>query len=129
MSSSATPAASRKRKAGLWLAIGSAVALFVVAAWLTYLAQSRSWMNPLADANFDRITDFDGIEVNGSDLSRRSIVIVSVGPRGGFVDAGSIRIGGAELANLTKGAFGGLYVPGIGTAGFSHDGAQVWVRV
>lgn len=66
MGSGATPAPDRKRETGLWVALGSAVAGFAVAVWLMHLAPSRPWTNPLADANFDRISDFDGIEVDAA---------------------------------------------------------------
>src|SRR5262249_39501517 len=82
-------------------AVSGAVALLAlgVAAWLL----DRSdffWRNPLANAQFTRLTDFEGEECD-ADISSDGKFVVFLSDRDGPYDAWVHRLGTGEFVNLT----------------------------
>ena len=119
---------SRTRGKFLLLAAMTVVALAAgVGLWL----QSREyfWRNPIADAKFQTITDFDGVE-QAATVSRDGHFVAFLSDRDGQMDVWVTQAGSGQFHNLTHGASPELVNPSIRTLGFSPDGSSVtyWVR-
>ena len=87
------------------------------------------WRNPIADARFQTVTDFDGIEQDAA-LSRDGHFVAFLSDRDGQMDVWITQVGSGEFHNLTRGNAPELVNPSIRTLGFSPDGSFVtyWVR-
>src|SRR4029077_7147047 len=124
----AAPELSRSRVRALWW--GTA-AIAVIAATLIW-AVARSdffWRNPLANARFVRLADFEGTEPAAA-ISRDGRFVAFLGDRDGPVDVWVTQPGSGQFHNLTHGKLRELVNPAVRTIGFSPDGALVtmWVR-
>lgn len=119
------PAVPSRRR--LWLA-GIALVVIAVAAGV-FLSRSRAAQNPLADARFTRLTDFEGTE-QAVAISRDGRFVAFLADRDGPVDVWVTQVGSRQFHNLTGGRLGDLVNPDIRTVGFSPDGTLVtcWVR-
>jgi Tol biopolymer transport system component/DNA-binding winged helix-turn-helix (wHTH) protein len=108
--------------ASLLVAVGASV---VVLNRLDYF-----WRNPLADARFTRLTDFEGAEQDAA-ISRDGRFVAFLSDRDGVIDAWIKEVDVGELRNLTRGRGGELRNPAVRTVGFSSDGSDVtlWTRV
>src|SRR5439155_26015308 len=107
----------------------AAVAVLAVATLFTgrYLDRSEFfWKNPLENAQFTRITDFEGTEFDAN-ISGDGKFVAFVSDRDGQFDAWLSQIGSGSFVNLTKGRFGELLLPQPRAVGFSGDGTQVWI--
>jgi Tol biopolymer transport system component len=116
------------RRRGGWLAAGAAVLLLGGAGlWIADVA--HSWRNPLANAQFSRLTDLSGHE-QAAAISRDGRMAAFLTDHEGRTDAWLTRIGSGIYRNLTQGAALELVNPEIRTLGFSADGALVtiWAR-
>ena len=113
------------RAAGI--ALLAVLAVAAVAAWLLYRADFF-WQNPLANAHFTRLTDFEGTELD-ADISADGKFVTFLSDRDGPFDAWVHQIGTGEFANLTKGRIPELLGDFIRNVKFSGDGTQVWLRV
>src|ERR1700733_9668220 len=87
------------------------------------------WRNPIADARFQTVTDFDGLE-QAAAVSRDGPFVAFLSDRDGHMDVWVTQVGSGEFHNLTHGSAPGLANPSIRTLGFSPDGSLVtfWVR-
>jgi hypothetical protein len=87
------------------------------------------WRNPIADARFQTVTDFDGLE-QAAAVSRDGHFVAFLSDRDGHMDVWVTRAGSGEFHNLTHGSALGLPNPSIRALGFSPDGSLVtfWVR-
>jgi len=106
--------------AGVALAIGAGL-------WLH--RTEYFWRNPLADARFQTVTDFDGLE-QAAALSRDGHLVAFLSDRDGQMDVWVTQVGSGEFHNLTHGSVAELVNPSIRTLGFSPDGSLVafWAR-
>ena len=106
---------------------GIAAAILLVAAGVTWQLWKRDyfWQNPLANARSERVTDFDGEEVDAA-ISPDGKFTVFVSDRDGRFDVWVTQIGTGLPVNITKGRFQLPSAGPIRVAGFSGDGAQVW---
>jgi Tol biopolymer transport system component len=97
------------------------------AIWLYQM--KHSWKNPIADARFQTITDFNGV-IQGAAVSRDGHLIAFLSDRDGPVDVWVTQVGSGEYHNLTHGSIQGLVNSSIRTPSFSPDGSLVcfWVR-
>jgi Tol biopolymer transport system component len=130
----ASPPTSAQRQESLlrgwrlvWaLAILGAVAI-VATLWLK--RTERFWRNPLADAHFQTVTDFDGFE-QAAALSSDGHFVAFLSDRDGSTDVWITQVGSGEFHNLTHGSAPGLANPSIRTLAFSPDGSLVtfWLR-
>ena len=104
-----------------------AAAILLVAAGVTWQLWKRDyfWQNPLANARSERVTDFDGEEVDAA-ISPDGKFTVFVSDRDGRFDVWVTQIGTGLPVNITKGRFQLPSAGPIRVAGFSGDGAQVW---
>lgn len=112
-----------------WLAMGLAAALVAVsAAWLARGRITRP-ANPLADARYVQLTDFDGAE-EAAAISRDGHFVAFQSDRDGRMDVWTTQIGTGEFVNLTRGAARDFANPQLRGLGFSPDGTLVtyWSR-
>ena len=87
------------------------------------------WRNPIADARFQTVTDFDGVE-QAAAVSRDGHFVAFLSDRDGQMDVWVTQVGSGQFHNLTHGSVPELVNPSIRTLGFSPDGSFVtfWVR-
>jgi Tol biopolymer transport system component len=87
------------------------------------------WRNPVTDARFQTVTDFDGLE-QAAAISRDGHFVAFLSGRDGPTDIWVTQVGSGVFHNLTHGAVPGLVNPSIRNLGFSPDGALVtyWAR-
>lgn len=124
----ASPAAAGGNRAR-WLGMGLAA---VAVAGALYWALQRSdylWSNPLANARFQLLTDFDGT-ANSAVISRDGTEVAFLADRDGQMDVWTTRVGSGTFRNLTKGSLRELVNSSIRTLGFSPDGTlvSIWSR-
>jgi Tol biopolymer transport system component len=114
----------RRRVAWLVLACGILAGLGA-AAWFVD-AYRR---NPLADARFSPLTDFEGTE-HAAAISRDGGFVAFLSDRDGPTDVWVTQIGTGQFHNLTRGAIRELVNPSLRTLGFSPDATLIflWVR-
>ena len=107
----------------------AAAAALAVAAGLWLQTKEYFWRSPIAEARFQTVTDFDGVE-QAAALSRDGNFVAFLSQRDGPMDVWVSQIGSGQFHNLTRGSMVGLANPSIRTLGFSPDGALVtfWVR-
>jgi Tol biopolymer transport system component len=114
-----------------WKTFLPLVALGILAIGLVlWLARTeRFWRNPLVDARFQTVTDFDGLE-QAATISRDGHLIAFLSDRDGPTDIWITQVGSGEFHNLTHGSVLELGNPSIRALGFSPDGSLVtfWRR-
>lgn len=113
----------------LWLPLAAAVLVTAMAAMLWTRATEHFWRNPLTDARFQTITNFDGME-QAAAVSRDGQFVAFLSDRDGQMDVWVTQAGSGQFHNLTHGRTTELANPSIRTLGFSPDGSFVtyWVR-
>jgi len=129
LSTEVTPPTAAWRWSWWGLAAAASLALGALAT-LLWQRQSpvESWQNPLANATFDRLTDFDGSELDAA-ISADGKFVAFVSDRDGPFDAFVTQLGSGEFLNLTKGRIPQLLNEDLRNVGFSGDAAHVWIRV
>jgi Tol biopolymer transport system component/DNA-binding winged helix-turn-helix (wHTH) protein len=110
------------------LLVAVAVALGI-GAGLWFRATEFFWRSPIAGAQFQAVTDFDGME-QAAAVSRDGHFVAFLSDRDGQMDVWVTQVGSGEFHNLTRGAAGELVNPSIRSLGFSPDGSLVtyWMR-
>lgn len=108
------------------LALGVALA---VGASLWFQRTEYFWRNPIANARFQIVTEFDGVE-EAAALSRDGHLVAFLSDRDGQMDVWVTQVGSGQFHNLTHGSAPELVNPSVRTLGFSPDGSAVtfWVR-
>jgi eukaryotic-like serine/threonine-protein kinase len=109
------------------LALVSLILLVIasVLAWRLWEAD-YFWRNPLAGARTERLTDFQGEEMDAA-VSPDGKLMAFLSKRDGNFDAWLSQIGSGEFANLTKGRFATLAPHVIRRVGFSGDSSRAWI--
>ena len=126
-------AAMRSRRASRWRFVSltlAMVAVFAGGAAVWRLERTDYfWQNPLANAQFRPVTDFEGTE-QGAAISRDGQFIAFLSDRDGPVDVWVTQVGTGQFHNLTHGAIRELTNSSVRTLSFSHDASAVffWVR-
>jgi Tol biopolymer transport system component len=112
----------------VWLPLAVAATL-AIAAGLWVRGTEYFWRSPVADAQFQTLTDFEGFE-QAAALSRDGHFAAFLSDRDGQMDVWVTQVGSGEFHNLTGGSAPELVNPSIRTLGFSPDGSLVtfWVR-
>ena len=115
-----------------WIFIlsGSAVgAALAISAILWFQRTDHFWRSPIADARFQTVTEFDGLE-QAAAVSRDGHFVAFLSNRDGQMDVWVTQVGSGQFHNLTHGSASELVNPSIRTLGFSPDGSFVtyWVR-
>ena len=112
-----------------WL-LTAAVAIALAIAAIGWARQTeRFWRNPIADARFQILTDFDGTEQSAA-VSRDGKFVAFLSSRDGHPDVWVTQPGSGQFRNLTRGSALELVNPSVRVLGFSPDGSLVtfWVR-
>ena len=110
------------------LALGAGVAVaFGAGLWIQ--KTEFFWRNPIADARFQTLTDFEGVG-QAAAVSRDGQFVAFLSDRDGKMDVWVTQVGSGQFHNLTHGSAPELVNPSIRTLGFSPDGSFVtyWVR-
>src|ERR1700743_1087044 len=117
---------TRWRLVLLLAAVGVALA---TAASLWLRRTEYFWRNPIANAQFQTITDFGGVE-QAAAVSRDGHFVAFLSDRDGQMDVWITQVGSGQFHNLTHGSAPELINPSIRTLGFTPDGSSVtyWVR-
>ena len=124
-SATSTP---RTRWRSILLLIAAAVVL-VIAAGLWLQRAEHFWRNPIANAQFQTVTDFGGVE-QAAAVSRDGHLVAFLSDRDGPMDVWVTQVGSGQFHNLTHGSAPELVNPSIRTVGFSPDSSLVtyWVH-
>ena len=111
----------------LWCA-GGVLALAIGATWWQLARTDYFWGSPLAEAQFQNVTD-SGTE-QAAALSRDGRFAAFLSERDGKLDVWVTQLGAGRSYNLTRGRFQQLANPSLRTLGFSPDGSLVtfWAR-
>ena len=114
----------RSRRLLTWAALG-AVLLAALAVW----ALRPRGEGILAEARFQPLTDFEGIE-QAAAISRDGRFVAFQSDRDGQMDVWVAQVGTGRFTNLTRGSALELVNPSVRTLGFSPDGSLVtfWGR-
>ena len=111
--------------------LAAAGVLFVVAATSAWLLSRSGFAgrDPLADARYSSLTDFEGIE-QAAAISRDGKFAAFLSNRDGPMDAWVTQIGSGEFHNLTRGELQELFNDEVRNVDFTPDGTQVtlWAR-
>ncbi len=101
----------------------------VIGASLWVRRKEYFWRNPIADARFQTVTDFDGV-AQAAAVSRDGSLVAFLSDRDGQMDVWLTQVGSGQFHNLTRGSAPELVNPSVRTLGFSPDGSLVtfWVR-
>jgi Tol biopolymer transport system component len=121
-----SPAPGRR---ALWGTIGLVVLCAVgTGLWVLHRGD-YFWTNPLANAQFRPLTDFDGSE-NSATISRDGTQVAFLADRDGQMDVWVTRVGSGTFRNLTHGSVRELFNSSLRTLGFSPDAGLVsmWSR-
>jgi Tol biopolymer transport system component len=109
--------------------LAAVVAVLAIGASLWLWRTEYFWRNPIADARFQTVTDFEGVE-EAAAISRDGHFVAFLSDRDGPTDVWVTQLGSGQFHNLTHGSIGELVNPLVRTLDFSPDGAFVtfWVR-
>jgi len=123
------PARSSPTRWTFVLPLAAAVCVLAIAAIFWLHRTEYFWRNPIADARFQTVTDFDGL-AQAAAVSRDGHLVAFLSDRDGGTDVWVTQVGSGEFHNLTHGSAPGLANPSIRTLGFSPDGSLVtfWLR-
>jgi serine/threonine protein kinase len=108
-----------------WLS-WSLLVLLVAGVGLWAIANLRrpAVQNPLSNAQFTRLTDFEGIQTSPA-ISPDGKFVAFLSDQSGTFDIWLAQVSGGSLSNLTQGRIGDVRVP-VRMVGFSGNGAEVW---
>jgi len=109
-----------------WIVAAAAVVFGLPAAWWIGHKQPSTPGDPLANATFTRLTDFEGSEL-AAEISPDGKFVAFVSDRDGPFDLFVSQIGSGRFSNLTQGRENSVLGPTRST-GFSGDGSEVWIR-
>jgi eukaryotic-like serine/threonine-protein kinase len=121
----ATTSAVVVPKRHVWLPWALVVLLMAgFGAWIVANRSRPSVQNPLSNAEFKRLTNFEGAETNPA-ISPDGKFVAFLSNRSGTFNIWLIQSNGGSLANLTQGRIGDARAP-LRAIGFSGDGSEVW---
>jgi DNA-binding winged helix-turn-helix (wHTH) protein/dipeptidyl aminopeptidase/acylaminoacyl peptidase len=128
MAATVPPGVSRRVALRVAAAVAALVSVLGVGFWSLYRAEFF-WRDPLADARFSWLTDFEGIE-EGATFSRDGDAVAFLSDRSGTFDVWVSRIGTGDFRNWTDGLAPELRNPAVRTVEFTPDGSEVlfWIR-
>lgn len=109
-------------------AIGIAAAVFALvsaalASFAWFSRSSDSPANPLTNARFTRLTDFEGAETDAA-ISREGKLVAFRSDHEGLTDTWVTQVGSGHFVKLTDGTQRSVLVK---NTGFTPDGSEVWL--
>ncbi|MGC2658571.1 MAG: hypothetical protein WA324_11495 [Bryobacteraceae bacterium] len=109
------------------LLVAAAILAIGIILWLQ--RTEYFWRNPVANARFQTVTDFDGVE-QAAAVSRDGHLIAFLSDRDGPTDIWVTQVGSGLFHNLTHGSVAELVNPFLRNLEFSPDGSLItfWVR-
>jgi Tol biopolymer transport system component len=110
----------------VWSGLGAVCAIALVSPFLR--PRDSPSANPLESAQFTRLTDFEGTELDPS-ISADGRFVAFLSDRDGPVDVWLTQVGTGEFRNLTAGRVPDLLNELVRNVGFSADGSRIWFRV
>jgi serine/threonine protein kinase len=102
----------------------AALLLAGIIVWLVATNSGRTTQNPFADAQFTRLTNFEGFKINPA-ISPDGKFVAFISNRSGTFDIWLNQSNGNGLVNLTQGRLADARAP-LRAVGFSADGLEVW---
>ena len=128
-SAAVSPASTSRSRWTFVLLLLLAVGTLAIGAILWFHRTEYFWRNPIADARFQTVTEFDGLE-QAAALSRDGHFVAFLSDHDGQMDVWLTQAGSGLFHNLTHGSVSELVNPSIRTLGFSPDSSLVtfWVR-
>ncbi|HMD31275.1 MAG TPA: protein kinase [Candidatus Acidoferrales bacterium] len=121
---------ARRAVAGWRLAVMLAAAAAALAIGVSLWLQRTEyfWRNPITDARFQTVTDFEGVE-EAAAVSRDGHFVAFLSDRDGPMDVWVTQVGSGQFHNLTHGSAPELVNPYVRNLGFTPDGSLVtyWV--
>jgi Tol biopolymer transport system component len=123
------PAVSTRSKWTFVLPLAVAGVALAIGTGLWFQRKEYFWRNPIADARFQTITDFDGV-AQAATVSRDGHFVAFLSDRDGQMDVWVTQVGSGQFHNLTRGSAPELVNPSVRALGFAPDGSLVtfWVR-
>ena len=123
------PAVSTRSKWTFVLPLAVAGVALAIGAGLWFQRKEYFWRNPIADARFQKVTDFDGV-AQAATVSRDGHFVAFLSDRDGQMDVWVTQVGSGQFHNLTRGSAPELVNPSVRALGFAPDGSLVtfWVR-
>lgn len=120
---------SKNRLLLVWSLAAAAAVTLAIGLGLWLQRTDYFWRNPLADARFQAITEFEGLQQSAG-ISRDGHFVAFLSDRDGSTDIWAIQVGSGEFHNLTQGKVPDLGNPLIRALQFSPDGSLVtyWSR-
>jgi len=111
------------------LPLGLVAAALAIGASVWFERTEYFWRNPIVDARFQTVTDYDGVS-QAAALSRDGHFVAFLSDRDGQMDVWVTQVGSGQFHNLTRGNAPGLANSSLRNLGFSPDGALVafWAR-
>lgn len=108
--------------------IFGAISVVAIAAGI-WVQRTEFWRNPIADAKFQAVTDFEGVE-QAAAVSRDGHLVTFLSDRDGKMDVWITQVGSGQFHNLTRGTAPELANPSLRVLGFSPDSSLVtyWGR-
>ena len=113
------------RFAAVLAVIGVTALLGWILGSLNSARQPQRVLNPLANAHFSRLTDFEGDELDAA-ISPDGKFVTYVSDRDGPFDLWFTQVGSGVFRNITAGT-DPLLPASLRSAGFSGDGSQIWL--
>src|SRR6267143_6183008 len=118
-----------RRKWTFVLPLAVAGVALAIGAGLWFQRKEYFWRNPIADARFQTVTDFDGV-AQAATVSRDGHFVAFLSDRAGQMEVFVTQVGSGQFHNLTRGSAPELVNPSVRALGFSPDSSFVtfWVR-
>jgi Tol biopolymer transport system component len=117
---------AKRGRTAIWAAAAAAAALGIgigVAGWLTR-TNPEGIDNPLLNAKFTRLTDFEGVDREAA-ISADGKFVAFVSDRDGPFDLWLSQVTTGRFVNLTQGKEPNMDAV-LRAAGFSGDGSEIW---
>jgi Tol biopolymer transport system component/predicted Ser/Thr protein kinase len=114
-----------RKRSWKWILAAAAALTLLVAGTLAWMSRGTAAPpeNLLATAQFTRLTDFEGSEMDAA-ISRDGRFVVFRSDRDGPIDTWVTQVGRGNFVNLTKGSRSQVLVR---NTGFTYDGSEVWL--
>jgi len=111
------------------LPLAAAGVALAIGAYLWVQRMEYLWRNPISEARFQTVTDFDGAE-QAAAVSRDGHFVAFLSDRDGQMDVWVTQVGSGQFHNLTRGSAKDIANSSVRTLSFSPDGSLVtfWLR-